>query len=158
MGGLFILIAALYFPRWYGRKEGEGDARKIFRNGSADSLKEIWHRNNLIRRLVLIGGASVVLFVLMRWLLDFNWWFLPAYFNYAWWLCFYTFTPTLNLCRKLPAWYVSRDARASETDKAIVRWAAKFGLEPEQLSWLLHTGLLVVGFLILAVVIVQNFR
>lgn len=151
LAGIIILLAAMVFPWWYGDLEGKGDARKIFRNGTADSLKEKWHRNNALRRGLILAFSGVAHWLLLLYTLQFDFGFLGAYLAYSVAAFGYRFTTRLNTCRKLHPFYVSRDPRASYTDRFFVRMGTEFGMPPHSFSRLLHTVFLLAAIAFLAV-------
>jgi hypothetical protein len=153
LAGWLILLLACYFPYEYGRMEGYGDFKKIRRNGSQDSLKETWHRQNAIRRGVVLATGIALFFGLLNWLLRFDLCFLAAYSCYAVAMFGHTFSTTLNCKRNLPRYYVSHDPRASKTDQFMIRGAAYFSMQPQAFNRLVHVGSLLLSALALAVVV-----
>ena len=121
LAGIIILLAALVFPWWYGNLEGVHDARVIRKDGANDIRKERWHFNNALRRGLILGFSGAAHWLLLLYTLQFGFGFLVAYLAYSVAAFGYKFTTRLNTCRKLPKWYVSRDPRASYTDRFFVR-------------------------------------
>lgn len=151
MAGIFALLFAMPLAWWYGSVEGKSDYRKIIKNADRDTLKEGWHKQNAIRRGVILAVGSLGLWWVLVLTMGANLWALPAVIWVAVGLFGVKFTTQLNTCRKLNPWYVSYDARASYTDKFMVRMSAKLGMLAPDFSRLIHYGFLLAGIVVLVV-------
>lgn len=153
---LFVFLAALA-PWVYATHEAGVDVSKIAADGSADSLKEDFHKRNFQMRAWMALLCTIV-FSGLLYLCGFRWWFFAAYFFYFATAFGYYFTKSLNHARHLHPFYVSTDPRAAVSDRLLVKMAWLLGiLQPEAVAAIVYTGFLVAGILAFAGAIVGNW-
>lgn len=152
LGLILVGLIVIYFvPRWQVRLHN----KLIRENGSRDSLKKIFHHKWFVIRVFifvitafiihipvvdahLIYMVRVICFTVLA----------LAYFGY-------TFNPRLNIKRNLKEWYISRDPKASFTDRVIVTLADKRNVEPEWLAERLFLIGLIVTFALYTITYIQ---
>jgi ABC-type Fe3+-siderophore transport system permease subunit len=134
-------VVLAYFAALY-------DADRIEKDGSKDSLKKTFHRQNLTRRL-LIMAVVAALITGLTWsgfwpgLLMFT-----GYMVYAVLLFGYLFTIFLNQERQLNPWYISVSPTAANTDKFVVWLAGKMNKTPEKTASIIYPTGFVIGFIV----------
>lgn len=155
---LLVFLSAIA-PFAYATHEAGVDASLIAADAAAgnDSLKEDFHRSNLIRRAFMALAFSA-LFTGGLVLCGFRWWFLFPYLFFFTAAFGYCFNGQLNAMRepKLPRFYVSRDTRAAVSDRLLVIYAARMGMPPYTLAAILYTGFLILGNLVFAAAVWLN--
>src|SRR4249920_3069699 len=143
-----ILLIATFMPWEYAKHEAKVDYIKFLINGSRDSLKEGFHTENLLKRILVCLFFTSIFTIGMHYTAHFNYWFALIYIIYFAALFNYKFTTDLNERRGLDKWYVSRDLHAAHYDKTLVAWATKMNMMAERLNQNLNTLLLFVATVI----------
>lgn len=146
---LTALFLLAIFPWLFTDHQANDDLRDIWRDNTANSLGNKYHRQGLTFRVgVLVGLGALVTLLNWRDTRVIAWPEFIGYCFYAAGVFAYDFSPRLNRWRMLffpdykhlHKWYVSREAGASKWDKFMVRKSAQLGIEPEVLlkrvAWL----------------------
>lgn len=163
---LLVFLSAIA-PFAYATHEAGVDATLIAADAAQnqDSLKEDFHRSNLIRRAFMALGFAA-LFTGGLVLCGFRWWFLFPYLFFFATAFGYSFTFQLTAQRnaqrkangepELPEWHVSTDPRAAVSDRILVKLGAKLGVLPVCISEIIYKGFLIAGFLAFAAAVWLN--
>lgn len=162
---LVALFALFGFPWLFTDHEANDDLREIWEDAENNSLNYKYHRQGLTFRVIVLVGFGLIVGMLNLWDTGVVAWLeFVGYCCYAAGVFAYDFSPRLNRWRMLffpdygiSKWYVSRQPNASGWDRALVKYAPKFGLTPEELlqrvAWISLAG----GGLIFAATIIIKY-